>query len=100
MEAVGVTAIETRAGLTVRFGWLLMLPEVAVTTAVPSARLVAKPELLTVVMLESEEAQLTELVRFEVLPSEYVPVAVSCCVLPTMIEEFAGVTAKEVRVRG
>ena len=77
-----------------------MLPEVAVTTAVPSARLVAKPELLTVVMLESEEAQLTELVRFEVLPSEYVPVAVSCCVLPTMIEEFAGVTAKEVRVRG
>jgi len=31
---------------------------------------VAKPELLTVVMLESDEAQLTELVRFDVLPSE------------------------------
>ena len=70
-EAFGdVTAIETRAGLTVRFVWLLMLPEVAVTIAVPSARLVAKPELLTVVILESEEAQLTELVRFDVLPSE------------------------------
>ena len=66
----GVTAIETSAGLTVKFVWLLMLPEVAVTTAVPSARLMAKPELLTVVMLESEEVQLTELVRFDVLPSE------------------------------
>jgi len=47
-----------------------MLPEVAVTTAVQSARLVAKPELLTVVMLESEEVQLSELVRFDILPSE------------------------------
>ena len=66
----GVTAIETSAGLTVKFVWVLMLPVAAMMTAVPSATLVASPETLTVVTLESEEVQLTELVRFDVLPSE------------------------------
>ena len=66
----GVTAIETSAGLTVMFVWALMLPDVALMIAVPSATVVAKPELLTVMMVGSEEAQITELVRFEVVPSE------------------------------
>ena len=35
----------------------------------------------------------TELVRFCVVPSVYVPVAVNCCVSPLAIERFAGVTA-------
>ena len=34
------------------------------------------------------------------VPSEKVPVAVSCTVLPIAIEGFAGVTAIEVKHRG
>jgi hypothetical protein len=95
-----VTAIETRAGLTVRFVCVLMLPELALISAVPGATLVTKPEPLTVMMVESEEVQVTELVRFELLPSEYVPVAVSCSVFPTTTDESAGVIASEASVRG
>ena len=42
-----------------------------------------------------EELHVAVLVRFCVLPSVYVPVAVNCCVLPTAIEGFVGVTAME-----
>jgi hypothetical protein len=96
----GVTAIETSAGLTVRLVCVFTLPDAALTVAVPSAAVVAKPEALTVTTLESEEAQVTELVRFEVVPSEYVPVAVSCCVFPTITDRLAGVIASDARVRG
>jgi hypothetical protein len=96
----GVTAIETNAGLIATFVCVLMLPELAVMTAAPMATLVAKPEALTVVMLESDELHVTELVRFDVLPSEYVPVAVNCCVVPITIEGLAGVIAKDARLRG
>ena len=34
------------------------------------------------------------------MPSEKVPVAVSCAVVPFAIERFAGVTAIEVKYRG
>ena len=34
------------------------------------------------------------------LPSEYVPVAVNCCVVPFGIDGFAGVTAIDTRVAG
>jgi len=62
--------IEINAGLTVRFVCVLILPEAAPMTAVPGATLETKPDALTVVTLESEDDQLTELVRFKVLPSE------------------------------
>ena len=39
------------------------------------------------------EAQVTGLVRFCVVPSENVPVAVNCCVRPLAMLGFAGVTA-------
>ena len=39
------------------------------------------------------DAQVTDAVRFCVLLSLYVPVAVNCCVAPLLIDGFAGVTA-------
>ena len=39
------------------------------------------------------DAHVTWLVRFCVLLSLYVPVAVNCCVVPFAIDGFAGVTA-------
>ena len=45
-----------------------------------------------------EDDQVTELVRFCVLESLYVPVAVYCCVAPTTMDAFAGVTAIDVSV--
>src|SRR4051812_37541608 len=44
----------------------------------------------------SEEVQLTEFVRFCVLPSLYVPVAVYCCVVPRAIDAPAGFSAIEI----
>ena len=52
----------------------------------------AKPVLLTVATEVFEELQVTEFVRFCVLPSLYLPVAVNCCVPPFAIDGFAGVT--------
>jgi hypothetical protein len=49
---------------------------------------------------EFDELQVTVLVRFWVLLSLYVPVAVNCCVFPNGTEAFAGVTAIETNVAG
>ena len=48
---------------------------------------------MIVATLVAEELQVAEAVRSRVLLSEYVPVAVNCCVLPTVIAGFRGVTA-------
>src|SRR5580704_3375776 len=64
---------------------------------VPSATALAKPAELTVATLGDEELHVTVLVRFWVLPSVYVPVAVNCCVVPVAIEGLAGVTAMEAK---
>jgi len=45
-----------------------------------------------------DEYHATELVRSFVLPSEYVPVASNCTLVPAGAEEFAGVTAMEISV--
>jgi hypothetical protein len=45
-----------------------MLPEVAVTVAVPEATLVARPPLLMVAIPVADEVHFAELVRFCVLP--------------------------------
>ena len=68
--AAGVTAIETSAGLAVRFVCVLMLPELTVIIAVPGATPLARPALFTVMTDVSEEAHVTELVRFPVVWSE------------------------------
>jgi len=53
----------------------------------------AKPPLVIVAVAVLEEVQVTEPVRFCVLLSLYVPVAVNCCVPPVASEAFAGVSA-------
>ena len=55
----------------------------------------ASPPAEMVAMAAFADAQVTDAVRLRVLPSEYVPVAVNCCVLPLAIDGFAGVTAIE-----
>ena len=49
---------------------------------------------------EFAEDHAAEFVRSRVLPSLKVPVAVSCSVVPSMIDEFAGATAIETRMGG
>ena len=67
----GVTAIETRVGgFTVKEVDPLIVPEVAVIVEVPAATAVANPAALMVATLVSEEVQVTELVRFAVVPFE------------------------------
>ena len=69
-ELAGVTAMDTRAGgITVRFVEPLIAPEVAEIVVVPAPAPVAKPVLLMVAAAVFVELQLTELVRFCVLPS-------------------------------
>ena len=73
-------------------------PEVALITLDPTPAPVARPPEVIVAVDVVAEAQVTEAVRFCVLLSLYVPVAVNCCVWPLAIEGLAGVTAIETRV--
>jgi hypothetical protein len=69
---------------------------------VPPARVVARPAVagssLIVATAPKLEPQVTEDVRFAVVLSVYVPVAVNCCVAPDATVGAAGVTLMEVRV--
>jgi hypothetical protein len=65
----------------------------AVIVAVPAPTPVATPVALTVDTLVLEEAHVTEPVMFWVLPSEYVPVTVNCCIAPGGRKMFCGVMA-------
>jgi hypothetical protein len=93
----GVTAIETSAaGLTVSVAVPLIEPEEAVIVDVPTLTLVARPPAAIVATEVVDEPQVAVLVRFCVLPSLYVPVAVNCWVVPLAIDAVLGVTAIEV----
>ena len=59
---------------------------------------VAKPVVLIVATVEEEEFHVAVLVRFWVVPSLKVPVAVNCWVFPTAIEGFVGVTLMDTSV--
>ena len=71
---------------------------------------VIRPELGAIAVTSAEEVSgapnelfvhhVTEPVRGCVVPSEYMPVAVICCVLPQAIDAFAGVTAMDASVGG
>ena len=90
----GVTAIDwSAAAVTVRLVVPLMLPSVAEIVTGPGDTAVARPALLIVAHVVSEEAQVTELVKFSVVPLDNVPVAVNCSVSPTGRLVLAGVTA-------
>jgi hypothetical protein len=92
----GVTAIEAKtAAVTVNVAELWIVPEVAVIVAVPFATLVASPLLFTVAIVVADEAHVAVPVRFWVVPSLYVPVAMNCCVYPAATDAVPGVTAIE-----
>ncbi len=94
-EFAGVTAIETSvAGVTVRTVEPLIEPEVAWIVDVPVPTPVATLPAMVATLVVAED-QVTELVRFCVLLSLYVPVAVKVSVRPLAMEGFAGVTAME-----
>jgi hypothetical protein len=90
---VGETAIETRAaGVTVRDALPLTPDDAALMFAEPTATLVAMPVLEMVATLVFDEVQVAELVKFLVLPSLYLPVAVNCWPAPAATEGVPGVT--------
>ncbi len=95
----GVMVMETRTGeVMVRVTGSEEIPEIAaVIVTVPSARDVASPlvpdVLLTVAILVSEEFQVTDDVRSNVLLSEKVPIARYCWVCPRAMLCFDGVTS-------
>lgn len=94
----GVTTTDTSvAAVTVTVVKPLIDPEVAVMVAEPTFAAVATPLEPMLTELLADEFQVTLLVRFCVLPSLYVPVAVNCCVVPLAREGFAGVTAIDTR---
>ncbi len=83
VEVLGVTPIDTRvAGVTVSGVEPETVPSNAVMVVDPCAAAVATPfeplALLTLAMLVADELQLTAEVRFCVVLSVYVPVAVNC----------------------
>jgi hypothetical protein len=101
IEAVaGVTAMLTTVGaVTVNVAGADVLPAaVAVMFVLPVATAVANPLPEIVATLVVAEAHVAELVRSFVLLSEYIPVAVNCCVAPAAIDAEAGVTATLVSV--
>src|SRR5271167_4785158 len=59
--------------------------------------LVAKPLLVMVATEVALEVQVADEVRFCLLPSLKVPVAVNCCWFPAAIEGLTGVTAIDTR---
>ena len=77
-----------------------MLPEVALIVVLPCLRAVARPADVIVATLVVDELQVTELVRFWVLPSVYLPVAVYCTLVPIFTVWLAGVTAIDTRAAG
>src|SRR5271163_3447852 len=90
----GVTAIDCNvAAVTVRTVEPLIAPDVALIVEVPTPAPVARPAVVIVAVAVVPDDQVTLDVRFCVVPSLNVPVAVNCCVAPLVIEGFAGVTA-------
>jgi hypothetical protein len=90
----GVTVIDCSVALpTIRTVEPTTDPNVALIVLVPTPMPVASPPGLIVATESVAEPQVTELVRFCMLPSVYVPVAANCCVKPFAIDGFVGVTA-------
>jgi len=82
-------------GAAVRVVFPETFPNVAAMVVAPAETAVASPPELTVATAVCDEVQLTCVVKSLVVASEYVPVAVNCCVAPTAMLGLAGVTAME-----
>ena len=94
----GVTVIDCRVAAVTVSTVEPTTPSVALIVLVPTATAVANPPVVMVAFAVVPDAHVTEVVRFCVLLSLYVPVAVKCCVRPLVIVGFAGVTAIDCRV--
>src|SRR5271167_485290 len=95
----GVTAIDCNvAAFTVSNVEPEIDNDVAVIVEVPTPAPLARPAALIVAVAVVPDDQVTVEVRFSVVPSLNVPVAVNCCVAPLAIEGLAGVTAMDCSV--
>ncbi len=84
---------------TVSVALPLTPPSVAEMVVVPTATAVARPVVAPIVAAATfVDAHATCVVTFCVEPSEYVPVAMNCCVSPAATLGLAGVTAMELSV--
>lgn len=100
---VGVIAMETSvAGVTVSVAVPETLPDVAVIVVEPAATDVTFPlepaALLMAATAAVDDFHITVVVRSCVVLSEYVPVAVNCCVVPGAMLGFVGFTAIDTSV--
>ena len=94
----GVTEIEVIVGaVIVRVMDCVMPLSAAVIDVVPAATPVTSPFTSTVAAAVLEEDHVTFEVRSRLLPSEYAPVAVSCCVVWTARVDTNGDIVMEVR---
>ena len=94
----GEIVMETRpAAETVSIAVPVIVPDPAVTVALPTAVPVARPFKIVAAVLT---VQVTELVRSWVDPSLYVPRAVNCCVFPFWTVTLAGDTAMDTSAAG
>ena len=94
----GVMEMENRVAVViVRTVFPERPPKVAVMVEVPAATAVARPVLLTDADDVLDDLQMTWVVKSWLAPSEYVPVAVNCLVIPAGMLGLAGVTAIETR---
>src|ERR1700678_4079035 len=90
----GVTAIDCSvSAVTVSKVEPEIDDDVAVIVELPTPAPLARPPVLIVAVVVVPEDQVTLDVKFCVVPSLNVPVAVNCCVAPLAIDGFAGVTA-------
>jgi hypothetical protein len=102
---VGVIAMETSVAVVmVSVADPEMLPDVALIVVEPAATDVASPldpaALLIVATLVLEEFQVTAPVKSCVDPSEYIPVAMNCWVVPLAMLGLDGVIATEFSIAG
>jgi hypothetical protein len=90
---ITLTAATGLPPVTLRVVDSVTLPDVAMIIVEPATLPEkANPAPLIVATSADDELQVTDVVRFCVVLSEYVPVAVNCCVVPVGMLIFAGVT--------
>ncbi len=90
----------TVAEVTVSAAWLLTTPDWAVMVVLPAAVVEARPAALMVAAPVLLELQVTEAVMSWVPPSDMVPTAMYCCVVPAATEAVRGVTTSETSIAG
>ena len=99
LSLAGVTSMDFRVALvTVRVVYPGIIPAMALIVAGPTERPVAMPLPFTVAIELLDEIQVTWVVISYVVPSEYVPTAENCWVVPAGMLGLAGVTDMDTRV--